>query len=170
MALNLFFTEINSPVGPMFLAADAAGSLVRVSFLANRTAASVREELDKRGCVLSPDPRPLREAIAQLEAYFAKRLTRFDIPLQPMGTEFQLEVWQALQRIPYGTCETYGDIARLLGKPGASRAVGLANNRNPIPILIPCHRVIGGKGRLTGFGGGVEIKTQLLRLEGYYML
>ena len=170
MAAKLHYTEMDSPVGSLFLAVDEAGALVRISFLAKRTSAALLEELQKAGFEPFPNARPLQNAISQLEAYFSKNLTRFELPLNPRGTEFQKAVWQALLRIPYGTCETYGSIARDLGKPGASRAVGLANNRNPIPIVIPCHRVLGGKGRLTGFGGGVEIKTQLLRLEGYYML
>lgn len=168
--MKLDYMQIDSPMGPMFLAVDEAGALVRISFLSARGAQSVLEELRGQGFEPTLNGEPPREVADQLEAYFARRLTQFDMVLRPRGTPFQLAVWDALQRIPYGTCETYGEIARALGKPGASRAVGLANNRNPIPIVIPCHRVIGANGNLTGFGGGVENKIQLLRLEGYFML
>lgn len=107
----------------------------------------------------------LREAHAQLEAYFSKRLMRFDLPYQPSGTAFQLKIWQLLCRIPYGETRTYGQVAAWAGNPKASRAVGMANHRNPLPVFIPCHRVIGGNGKLVGYGGGLEIKQKLLLLE-----
>jgi methylated-DNA-[protein]-cysteine S-methyltransferase len=107
----------------------------------------------------------LGEATRQLDAYFSKRLRRFDLPLAPHGTPFQLEVWQALQRIPYGDTWSYADLARRIGRPDAVRAVGAANGRNPIPIVIPCHRVIGSNGQLVGFGGGLPLKRWLLDLE-----
>lgn len=109
---------------------------------------------------------PFREAIRQLKAYFAGRLKDFDLPLAPEGTAFQTKVWRALQTIPYGRTISYGELARRIRKPTASRAVGAANGQNPIPIIIPCHRVIGANGTLTGFGGGLPIKRQLLALEG----
>jgi methylated-DNA-[protein]-cysteine S-methyltransferase len=105
------------------------------------------------------------EAIRQLRAYFAKKLTRFDLPLQPEGTPFQIEVWRELQTIPYGKVISYGELAKRIGKPRASRAVGGANGSNPIPIIIPCHRVIGSNGKLTGYAGGLHIKEALLKLE-----
>jgi len=101
----------------------------------------------------------------QLTAYFEGRLKRFDLPLAPVGTAFQLSVWEALKAIPYGEVASYGEIARAIGNPKAVRAVGGANARNPIPIIIPCHRVIGSDGSLTGFGGGLETKRRLLDLE-----
>ena len=101
----------------------------------------------------------------QLEAYFAGELQRFDLALAPDGTDFQQAVWQALTTIPYGATCSYGEIARQIGKPKASRAVGAANGQNPIPIIIPCHRVIGSTGKLTGFGGGLAAKEILLELE-----
>lgn len=107
----------------------------------------------------------LREAHAQLEAYFSRRLMRFDLPYQPSGTAFQLKIWQLLCRIPYGETRTYGQVAAWAGNPKASRAVGMANHRNPLPVFIPCHRVIGGNGKLVGYGGGLEIKQKLLLLE-----
>ena len=117
-----------------------------------------------------PEPRgrvaePFRSAAEQLDAYFAGERTTFDLPLAPQGSEFQRRVWAALQEIPYGKTESYGDLAARIGSPGAARAVGLANGRNPIGILIPCHRVVGSRGSLTGYGGGLDRKRQLLDLE-----
>ena len=104
----------------------------------------------------------------QLDGYFCGNLTRFDLPLDLAGTEFQLKVWRALCRIPYGETRAYGQIARALGQPGAARAVGLANNHNPVPIIVPCHRVIGADGSLTGYGGGLPRKRKLLDLEARF--
>lgn len=103
---------------------------------------------------------------AQLTAYFEGSLHRFSVPLDLRGTPFQLEVWQALQAIPYGEVRSYGDIARAIGRPRAVRAVGMANHDNPVPIIVPCHRVIGSNRTLTGYGGGLELKERLLQLEG----
>jgi methylated-DNA-[protein]-cysteine S-methyltransferase len=107
----------------------------------------------------------LGEAVRQLRAYFAGELQAFDLPLAPQGTPFQLAVWKHLCEIPYGETISYGELARRIGNPNASRAVGLANGSNPIPIVIPCHRVIGSNGKLTGYGGGLPIKDKLLGLE-----
>lgn len=107
----------------------------------------------------------VREAISQLSAYFTGELTGFDLALAPHGTAFQQQVWQQLLQIPYGETASYGELAALLGNPGASRAVGLANGRNPISIIVPCHRVVGAAGQLTGYGGGLERKRVLLALE-----
>jgi methylated-DNA-[protein]-cysteine S-methyltransferase len=106
-----------------------------------------------------------KEAARQLGEYFAGKRTAFDLPLAPRGTEFQMEDWKALQDIPYGETRSYSDIARAIGRPKAVRAVGMANNRNPISIIIPCHRVIGADGSLVGYGGGLELKKALLELE-----
>lgn len=108
------------------------------------------------------------EAFAQLDAYLAGRLKEFYLPLAPKGTPFMLSVWAELLKIPYGQTRSYGEIARAIGNPGAMRAVGMANNRNPIAIIIPCHRVIGADGRLVGYGGGLPIKEKLLALEATY--
>ena len=107
----------------------------------------------------------LLEAERQLAEYFAGKRKTFDLPLAPKGTAFQRSVWQALRDIPYGETRSYGEIARAVGNPKASRAVGMANHRNPVPVLIPCHRVIGADGTLTGYGGGTERKALLLALE-----
>ena len=109
--------------------------------------------------------KPFSEACQQLDEYFRGERTEFDLSLRPHGTDFQLAVLDELLRIPYGTTTSYGDIANRLERPGASRAVGAANGRNPLPIVIPCHRVVGSNGALTGFGGGIDTKKTLLRLE-----
>jgi methylated-DNA-[protein]-cysteine S-methyltransferase len=111
------------------------------------------------------DGAPFVEACVQLDAYFAGELKNFDLQLMPKGTAFQELVWQALTEIPYGETRSYGQLAANIEKPGASRAVGAANGVNPIPVIIPCHRVIGASGKLTGFGGGIETKLFLLELE-----
>lgn len=107
----------------------------------------------------------LKEAKKQLNAYFAGKLKEFTLPLSPIGTEFQLKVWQALCTIPYGETHTYGQLAGKIGNVKASRAVGMANGRNPLPVFIPCHRVVGAGGKLTGYTGGLDIKEKLLQLE-----
>jgi methylated-DNA-[protein]-cysteine S-methyltransferase len=112
------------------------------------------------------DETALPEVKRQLAAYFGGELTEFQLPLAPRGTTFQQRVWNALRDIPYGSTTTYGKLAARLGDPNATRAVGLANGRNPIPIIIPCHRVIGADGSLTGYGGGMDRKQWLLALEG----
>jgi len=118
---------------------------------------------------LDPDrcgrPAAVAAAIGQIDAYFAGTLTRFDLPLDPAGTDFQRRVWLALAAIPYGRTESYGSLAARVGNPKASRAVGLANGRNPLPLVLPCHRVIGSDGRLTGYGGGLPLKKRLLDHE-----
>lgn len=107
----------------------------------------------------------LKEAKAQLDAYFAGRLKAFGLPLAPAGTEFQMKVWNALCTIPYGETITYGQLAERIGNANSSRAVGMANSRNPLPVFIPCHRVVGTGGKLTGYTGGLDIKVKLLELE-----
>jgi methylated-DNA-[protein]-cysteine S-methyltransferase len=143
---------IDSPVGPLRL--EAAGEALSRLVLRAR-AGSAR-------------PKPagvLAEAARQLEAYFSGRLRVFDLPLAPSGTPFQCDVWRALQDIKYGETWSYTDLARRIGRPTAVRAVGAANGQNPIPIVIPCHRVIGRDGKLVGFGGGIEMKRTLLAIE-----
>lgn len=107
----------------------------------------------------------IKEAKKQLDEYFKKERREFELPIKAVGTEFQQNVWKALLTIPYGKTVCYGDIAEQIGNPKASRAVGLANNRNPISIIVPCHRVIGKNGKLVGYGGGVHVKDMLLKLE-----
>jgi methylated-DNA-[protein]-cysteine S-methyltransferase len=164
--------EIESPVGPLLLAADAAG-LRRIVFLngrgAGRSAAHRRvpqpASLPEEHRIAAEGQRILTETVHQLRAYFSGELERFSLPLAPEGTPFQLEVWRRLCDIPFGETISYGELARLIQRPRASRAVGLANGSNPIPVVIPCHRVIGSNGKLTGYGGGLPIKEKLLALE-----
>jgi methylated-DNA-[protein]-cysteine S-methyltransferase len=156
MTAAVLFTHIPSPVGELVLTSD--GSALTGLWLHPDRAAAVT-------AAGAHDPPWFAEVTGQLDAYFRGRLTRFDVPLAPDGTGFQQAVWAALQDIPYGTTTSYGEIARRVGRPGAARAVGLASGRNPIPIIIPCHRVIGASGRLTGYGGGLERKQVLLDLE-----
>jgi methylated-DNA-[protein]-cysteine S-methyltransferase len=113
-----------------------------------------------------PDAEPLPETRRQLDEYLAGRRRDFDLPLDPRGTDFQRLCWQALQAIPYGETRSYGQMARTIGHPTAARAVGLANHDNPIGVIIPCHRVIGANGSLTGYAGGLDMKRTLLELEG----
>lgn len=151
--------HVDSPVGRLLVAAGGDG-LRAIEFPRNRH--PVRRD---DGWIEGSHPL-IDEARHQLDDYFAGKRTAFDLPLAPRGTPFQLSVWQALRAIPFGDTWTYGDLARHIGQPTAVRAVGAANGRNPIPIVIPCHRVIGSDGTLTGFGGGLPTKEFLLRLEG----
>jgi methylated-DNA-[protein]-cysteine S-methyltransferase len=158
----IFFERLDTPIGTLTLAADAGG-LRHIEFPDNR------HPTDRAGWV--PGARGdvaavLRMTREQLLDYFDGARTAFDLPLAPEGTAFQQEVWRTLATIPYGATWSYRDLARAIGKPDAMRAVGAANGRNPLPIVLPCHRVIGADGSLTGFGGGLPIKAALLRLEG----
>jgi methylated-DNA-[protein]-cysteine S-methyltransferase len=151
------YSQLSTPVGRLTLAGDEQG-LRSISF-PNRSPAIKPDHSSERAGA------HIQEAIRQLEAYFAGELDQFDLALAPVGTPFQKEVWSLLRTIPYGETVSYGEIARRLGRSTAYRAVGAANGRNPIPIVIPCHRVVGADGSLTGFGGGLSTKTQLLQLE-----
>lgn len=125
-------------------------------------------ETDPMPPTAEPGETPLiQEAFLQLEAYLAGDLREFTLPLAPSGTPFMQSVWNALRQVPYGTTATYGEIASAVGNPQAFRAVGLANNRNPIPVFIPCHRIIGAGGKLVGYRGGLEMKRLLLEMEGH---
>lgn len=148
---------LESPLGQILLAGEGE-TLFRLHFQDGAKPMKVPASWEYR-------PESFREAVRQLTAYFHGRLFEFDLDLRPDGTEFQRAVLAELEKIPYGETAAYGDIARRLGRPGASRAVGAANGRNPLPIVIPCHRVVGADGRLTGYGGGLWIKERLLALE-----
>jgi methylated-DNA-[protein]-cysteine S-methyltransferase len=150
------YRTIDSPIGLLTLAG-------RGSVLTNLR--MVDQTYEPRRTDWSPDPGAFGAAVAQLEAYFAGELTDFDVELDLRGTEFQRRVWKALLTIPFGETRSYGEIAEQIGAPGAARAVGLANGHNPIAIVVPCHRVIGANGSLTGFGGGLDRKRTLLELE-----
>jgi methylated-DNA-[protein]-cysteine S-methyltransferase len=151
------YMQIESPIGPLLLAADDAG-LREILFVHGRHSAKPDPSWQE-------NPAPLKKTIDQLYSYFAGELEAFDLPLAPKGTPFQQSVWRNLCDIPFGKTISYGELALRIGNPKASRAVGLANGSNPIPIIIPCHRVIGSTGKLTGYGGGLPIKEKLLALE-----
>ena len=150
---KIYFTEFASPLGTLQLrGTDAA-----------LTGVFMEPHPQPHDAVR--DEAPLREAQRQLEEYFAGEREEFSLALEADGTDFQQRVWESLRRIPFGETASYGDIARRIGNPRAVRAVGLANGRNPISIIVPCHRVIGADGSLTGYGGGLERKRFLLALE-----
>ena len=153
------YTTVPSPIDDLRVTADDAG--LTGLFCAPHTGRAEPQEHWRR------DDAGLRDVTDQLAAYFAGELTEFDVPLAPQGTPFQTEVWTALREVPYGTTTTYGELARRLGKPvGAARAVGACNGRNPISIIVPCHRVIGSTGNVIGYAGGLDRKRRLLALEG----
>jgi methylated-DNA-[protein]-cysteine S-methyltransferase len=153
------YTVLDSPIGPLLIAGDPEG-LRSIRF-------------PERGALAPPEPGwrrddgVLQEPKKQLRAWFAGELHRFELPLAPRGTVFQRQVWALLADIPWGRTTTYGALAHKLGKPGSTRAVGAANGANPLPIVLPCHRVIGADGSLTGFGGGLAAKRWLLAHEGH---
>ncbi len=153
-------TTVESPVGPLNLTASEA-FLTGVAMADQRHAPAPSSDWIR-------DDAWFGEVAAQLAAYFAGELTTFDVPMNLVGTEFQRNVWSRLTEIPYGTTISYGELASRVGNPKASRAVGLANGRNPVAIIVPCHRVIGANGDLTGYGGGLERKTWLLRHEASF--
>lgn len=157
MTSSLQYRIVDSPVGPLTLA--GVGSTLMHLRMTEQS-----HEPD-RSHWTSADPSAFAGAVEQLDAYFAGTLTEFDVDLDVAGTPFQRRVWTALQTIPYGETRSYGQIADQIGSPGASRAVGLANGRNPVSIIVPCHRVIGSNGGLTGYGGGLDRKRTLLALE-----
>ena len=157
-SVDLVYDVVPSPIDRLIVASDGA-AIVGV-WMANAEPDEVRWA-DRRG---SDDL--LKEARRQLGAYFAGRLETFDVPLAPNGTEFQRRVWTTLRAIPFGATISYAELARRVSNVAAVRAVGAANGRNPIPIIVPCHRVIGSDGSLTGFGGGLERKRWLLEHEG----
>ena len=156
---TLWFDTMDSPVGRLRLLAGPDG-LRRICFPRERHPRPDDDEGEHA-------PARLAFARRQLDEYFAGKRRSFDLPLAPRGTAFQLRVWEALRAIPWGATWSYADLARHLGQPRAVRAVGGANGRNPLPIVVPCHRVIGADGSLTGFGGGLETKSRLLALEGH---
>lgn len=153
----MYYCHMESPVGPLLLAGEK-DALQSISFPRGSRARSPEPGWRR-------DRGPFVAALEQLEAYFDGSLTDFDLALAPRGTPFQLSVWQQLRQIPYGTTISYGELARRIGRPSASRAVGAANGANPLSIVVPCHRVIGSSGKLTGFGGGLPTKAALLAHE-----
>jgi O-6-methylguanine DNA methyltransferase len=154
----MWYDVFDTPIGPLTVAADDVG-VRHILFPANKYEAPGRDRWKR-------DAGALRDAREQLLAYFHGERTAFDLPLCPVGTPFQVRVWNTLARIPFGATWTYAQLATRIGLPKAMRAVGAANGRNPLPIVLPCHRVIGSDGSLTGFGGGLPLKRFLLEHEG----
>ncbi len=154
---RLEYTYYDSPVGPILLAGQA-GQLHCISFQSGCRSFEPSANWDRNDA-------PFEKAVTQIAAYFAGELVQFDLPLELAGTPFQRNVWALLLEIPFGETTTYGTLAARMGKPKASRAVGAANGANPLPIIVPCHRVVGSDRSLTGFGGGVETKKFLLEHE-----
>jgi methylated-DNA-[protein]-cysteine S-methyltransferase len=154
-----YFSELGSPVGTLLLVGD--GELLTGLYMDEQNHRPTFPDSER-------NDRCFKEVQSQLKAYFAGTLHVFDLPLAGHGTEFQQMVWKALRKIPYGSTQTYGELAKRVGNPNASRAVGMANGRNPIGIIVPCHRVIGTNGTLTGYAGGVQRKQWLLEHERRY--
>jgi methylated-DNA-[protein]-cysteine S-methyltransferase len=153
------FAIMNTPIGPLLIAEKLSGVS---AIIFNADAFSIPDSWIQVESLSS-------EVMKQLQQYFSGERYEFDLPLAPEGTSFQLEVWRALEKIPYGETISYLDLAKQIGKPAAVRAVGAANGANPLPIVIPCHRVIGHNGKLTGYGGGLEKKQYLLSMESLYL-
>lgn len=153
----MYYCYLDTPIGELLLA-GRDGALSMIGF----PKGSMRRDPEPEWIY---NEKPLAEARRQLQEYFAGQRKEFDLPLKLTGTEFQVSVLEALQQIPYGETVSYGEVAKRIGRPKAMRAVGAANGRNPIPIVVPCHRVIGSSGDMTGFGGGIDTKEALLRLE-----
>ena len=153
---DISWTQLDSPIGCLTILADSEG-VIEIRFPNNSTPLLAESRHKNKW---------LDQAVEQLSAYFDGRLKTFDLPLSLHGTDFQQNVWAQLQKVAHGTTASYGQIASALGKPKVARAVGMANNKNRIPIIIPCHRIIGSNGSLTGFAGGLDTKRWLLRHEG----
>ena len=163
-----FTSTIDSPCGPLLIVANADGMLTHIEFLEAVTGPTIVDRLKADDIEVLHDTGHTNEIESELKEYFAGERMVFEINLAPEGTPFQLKVWEELKLIPYAKTRNYGEIAKAIGLPGASRAVGAANGANPIPIVIPCHRVVGADGSLVGFGGGLENKSLLLAMERRY--
>jgi methylated-DNA-[protein]-cysteine S-methyltransferase len=167
--MRFAYHVMTSPIGLLFLARSEAG-LRHVDFMDRK---SIKRMISIHApaapdATWEPSLLELKPVTEQLEGYFCGALERFDLDLDPVGSPFQMAVWSALRQIPYGETRSYGDIAKAVGQPRSARAVGLANNQNPLPIVVPCHRVIGASGALTGYGGGLPRKKWLLQLEAKF--
>lgn len=160
-----YLETIESPAGPLTFAVDDAGRLIRISFLDGHYPRTIEQELRDEGYTLAEDDRRTEHVRQQLREYSAGTRMEFDLPLALVGSEWQCTVWNALLEVPFGETWSYGQIAAAVGQSGSARAVGRANGTNRIPLVIPCHRVIGADGSLTGFGGGMHLKVRLLEHE-----
>jgi methylated-DNA-[protein]-cysteine S-methyltransferase len=164
--MPFYACQLDSPVGRIAIVVNQHGAVRHLLFAGDNR----REVADKTGDELKWDEHRCQPALVQVNEYFQGSRKSFDLDLDLHGTDFQISVWQELQRIRYGTTISYRQLAERIGRPSATRAVGLANGRNPVPIIVPCHRVIGADGSLTGFGGGLHIKRALLVHEGALLI
>jgi methylated-DNA-[protein]-cysteine S-methyltransferase len=165
-----FLDTIDSPAGPLRIAVDETGRLTGIWFGLVTTDADVEISIRRSGHTPARDAGRVAHVAVQLREYAAGERTSFDLELVPSGSDWERRVWDALLTIPYGETRSYGQIATQLGDPTKARAVGWANAANPIPVVIPCHRVIGANGKLVGFGGGIDAKVKLLAHEGALLL
>lgn len=163
--MRYYTSMMDSPCGPLLLVVSETGAVVRIEFCNGRER-NIVHRIRAAGIDVIEDAGRTAGLRRQLEEYFAGERQEFDLELAPEGTPFELSVWEELKKIPFGETRSYGEIAQAIGRPGSARAVGRANGANPIPIVVPCHRVIGADGSLTGFGGGLDAKTRLLEIEG----
>lgn len=163
-----YSSTIDSPCGPLQIVVNGDGILTHIEFLETLTGPTIAERLADDEIEILHDTGHTGEIESQLKEYFAGERMAFELEMAPSGTEFQRNVWNEMRLIPFGETRSYGNIATALGQPGASRAVGAAAGANPIPIIIPCHRVVGADGALVGFGGGLENKARLLAMERRY--
>jgi methylated-DNA-[protein]-cysteine S-methyltransferase len=164
--MNAYLETVASPAGPLTFAVNEDGALLFLSFLEGHYPTTIEEDLAAEGYACVEDRERTAHVRQQLVEYAGGQRQTFDLPVVLVGTEWQRSVWMALMQVPFGETRSYGDIARSLGRPQASRAVGRANGTNRIPLVIPCHRIVGADGSLTGFGGGLHLKTALLTHEG----
>lgn len=163
--MNAYIETIESPTGPFAFATDERGALIWLQFVDGEYELTVEQELEREGFSVEQDGDITAGARAQLQEYYAGTRQKFDVPFVLTGSEWQKAVWQALTRIPFGETRSYAEVAAMVGRPKAARAVGRANATNRLPVVVPCHRVIGANGSLTGFAGGTHLKTRLLEHE-----
>jgi O-6-methylguanine DNA methyltransferase len=162
---NAYLETVDSPAGPLAFAVDEAGALLRTRFVEGRYGATIEQVLERAGYSLAHDAQRTELTRAQLLEYHHGERRAFDLPLALVGTDWQKRIWRELIRIPFGETRSYGALAAQLGRPQAARAVGSANGANHLPLVVPCHRLIGADGSLTGFEGGIELKARLLAHE-----
>jgi methylated-DNA-[protein]-cysteine S-methyltransferase len=163
--VNAFVATIESPAGPLTFATDERGALIWLQFADGEYKRTVEQELEREDFSVEQDEDITAVARAQLQEYYARTRQKFDVPFVLTGSEWQKAVWQALTRIPFGETRSYAEVAAMVGRPKAARAVGRANATNRLPVVVPCHRVIGADGSLAGFAGGTYLKTRLLEHE-----
>ncbi|MHB8575340.1 MAG: methylated-DNA--[protein]-cysteine S-methyltransferase [Dehalococcoidia bacterium] len=164
--MNVYLDTVASPAGPLQFAVNDDGSLIRTQFAEGSYRRGIEQQLRAEGFVIAPDPDRTAAARQQLTEYAAGERKAFDLPLVLAGCDWQRAVWQALQTIPFGETRTYAQVAELAGQPDAARDAGWANATNRLPLVVPCHRVIGADGSLKGFAGGLHLKVRLLEHEG----